>query len=55
MLSLLSTTKQNAFCILSSTTSIESIRAKFDELSIFVQELRETGFEFSAICVQESF
>ncbi len=41
------------FTILS--TNIESINAKHSELEIFVNELREKGFEFSAICIQESW
>ncbi len=41
------------FTILS--TNIESINAKHSELEVFVHELREKGFEFSAICIQESW
>ncbi len=36
------------FTILS--TNIECINTKFNELDVFVQGLREKGFEFSAIC-----
>ncbi len=39
------------FSILS--TNIQSTRAKFIELNIFVETLQELGFSFSAICVQE--
>ncbi len=45
--------KKNNFCILS--TSIECLNAKYNELDIFVQELREQNFEFSAICIQETW
>ena len=44
--------KQNVFTLFS--TNIQSIRAKFSELKIFIETLRETGFEFSAICCQET-
>ena len=43
--------KENCFTVLSS--NIDSVRAKFDELTAFVVELRQKGFEFSAICLQE--
>ncbi len=34
--------------------NIQSIRAKFDELKIFVEQIQEKyNFQFSAICVQE--
>ncbi len=45
--------KTNVFSIL--RTNIQSIRAKFIELKIFVETLQELGFSFSAICVQESW
>ena len=35
------------------STNIESINAKFNELVIFLHMLREKGFKFSAICLQE--
>ena len=35
------------------STNIDSVRAKFDEITVFVEELRKTNFEFSAICLQE--
>ena len=41
----------NKFTILS--TNIESVHAKFDDLSIFVEQLRDLSFEFGAICLQE--
>jgi len=43
----------NSFSILS--TNIQSLNAKFDELNIFVNDLRDKHFEFSAICIQESW
>ncbi len=51
---LISTLTQNNkhFSILSTT--IQFIRAKFDELKIFIEHLRTLNFEFSAICTQES-
>ncbi len=45
--------KKNAFSILS--INIQSIKAKFSELKIFVETLQEVGFSFSAICVQENW
>ncbi len=47
------TSKKDNFHILCS--NIESINAKFDELNIFVQLLREKDFEFDAICLQETW
>ena len=41
------------FCILS--TNIQSINAKFDELFAYINDLRQHNFEFSAICIQESW
>ena len=52
MLSSVLRDKQNVFTLFSS--NIQSTRAKFHELKIFVQSLRENGFEFSAICLQET-
>ncbi len=51
---MISTLTQNNkhFSILS--TNIQFIRAKFDELKIFIEHLRTLNFEFSAICTQES-
>ena len=43
--------KKEHFIILSS--NIESVSAKFDELTIFINNLREVDFEFGAICLQE--
>ena len=43
--------KKNNFTILS--TNIESIHSKINDLTIFVEQLREINFEFSAICLQE--
>ncbi len=45
------TQNKNNFCILS--TNIQSLRAKFDELNIFIEHLRTLKLEFSAICTQE--
>ena len=44
--------KRNCFTILS--TNIQSVGAKFSELEIFVNQLHNINFEFSAICIQES-
>ncbi len=44
---------KNQFCILS--TNIQSINAKIDELRIFIEKLKKNNYEFSAICVQESW
>ena len=41
----------NKFTI--SSTNIESVHAKFDDLAIFVEQLRDLSFEFGAICLQE--
>ena len=41
------------FSILS--LNIQSLNAKFDLLQIFVQQLRQSNHEFSAICLQESW
>ena len=41
----------NKFTILS--TNIESVHAKFDDLAIFVEQLRDLSFGFGAICLQE--
>ena len=41
------------FCILS--TNIQSLNAKIDELKAFIHDLSEHGFEFDAICVQETW
>ena len=42
-----------AFTILS--TNIVCLNAKFDELSIFIQDLKQNGLFFSAKCLQESW
>ena len=47
------TSKQHCFSILSS--NIESINAKFGELEIFIEQLNQVNFKFSAICLQESW
>ena len=43
--------KKNKFTI--PSTNIESIHSKINDLTIFVEQLREINFEFSAICLQE--
>ncbi len=45
------TQNKNNFTILS--TNIQSLRATFDELYIFIEHLRTLNLEFSAICTQE--
>ena len=45
--------KENSFCILS--LNCQSINAKFDQLNIKVQQLKSNGYEFSAICLQETW
>ncbi len=45
--------KRDIFCIFS--TNIECFSANFNELNVFVQELREKNFEFSALCMQETW
>ena len=47
------TNSKNDFSILS--TNIQFIRAKFDELKLFIEHLRDSNFEFSAICIQETW
>ncbi len=37
------------------STNIESINSKIDELRIFVELLRNSDVEFSAICIQEAW
>ncbi len=44
---------KNNFSILS--TNMQSINAKIDELRIFLEKLKKINYEFSAICVQESW
>ena len=43
----------NRFGIFS--TNIQSINAKFQELEAFVEELHSLKFNFSIICIQESW
>ncbi len=52
---LISTLKHKKMCSAFSVPNIQSIRAKFIELKLFVETLQELGFSFSAICVQESW
>ncbi len=44
---------QNQFSIFS--TNIQSIRAKFDEFKIVIEILKQNMFEFSIICIQETW
>ena len=37
------------------STNIESINSKIDELRVFVEVLRNSNVEFSAICIQEAW
>ena len=46
-------TKINRFGIFS--TNIQSINAKYNELAAFVQELHLINYDFSIICIQESW
>ena len=43
----------NNFSILS--TNIQSIHAKFNELQAFVKDMQSVQFNFSVICIQESW
>ena len=43
----------NNFIIFS--TNIASIRSKFDELTIFIDELKQNNVKFGAICLQETW
>ena len=45
--------KKDSFTILSS--NMASLRCKFDEFEIFINDLKEQGNEFSVICIQESW
>ena len=45
--------QSNMFSI--PSLNIQSLNAKFDQLHIFVQQLRQSNHEFSAICLQESW
>jgi hypothetical protein len=47
------TKSKNYFSILS--TNAQSINAKFDELKLFIEDLKTLDLEFSAICIQESW
>ena len=37
------------------TLNIEYINAKFDELTIYIEELSKINFKFSVICLQETW
>ena len=45
--------KENSFSI--PSLNCQSINAKFDQLNIKVQQLKSNGYEFSAICLQETW
>ena len=44
---------KNQFSIFS--TNIQSVRAKIDELNIFIESLKNINYSFSAICIQETW
>ena len=44
---------KNKFCVFSQ--NIQSIGAKWNELQIFIQRLKNQGLFFSAICLQETW
>ena len=37
------------------STNIATLRSKFDELTIFVDELKQNNVKFGAICLQETW
>ena len=37
------------------TLNCQSLNAKFDSLTLLIEELREQNFQFSAICLQETW
>ena len=48
-------TKEYRKCFSILSTNIATINAKFNELELFVNDLFDIGFYFSAICIQESW
>ena len=50
---ILANSNTNSFSILSS--NIQSINAKFNELEMFVEDLLSINFNFSVICLQETW
>ena len=42
-------------CFTTLSTSIENIHGKFDELQIYIDELNDSGFQFSIICLHETW
>ena len=50
---ILANSNTNSFSILSS--NIQSINAKFNELEMFLEDLRSINFKFSVICLQETW
>ena len=49
----LASTHTNSFNIL--TTNIESLNSKYDEVSVYIEELRKIHFKYSVICLQETW
>ena len=49
----LANSNTNSFSILSS--NIQSINVKFNELELFLEDLRSTIFKFTVICLQETW
>ena len=47
--------KQNNHYFTILSLNCQSLNAKFDQLLIFLQQLENSGFEFSAICLQETW
>ena len=45
--------KSNCFSI--PSLNCQSLNAKFDQINIKVQQLKSKGYEFSAICLQETW
>ena len=37
------------------TTNIESLNSKYDELIVYIEELRKINFKYSVICLQETW
>ena len=45
--------KPNNFTVFS--LNAQSLHAKFDEIMILISDLKESGFEFGALCIQETW
>ena len=52
---LFSTLKDKKKCFSILSTNIESLNAKYDELDIFIEQMKDHGCEPSAICLQETW